>query len=399
MFLNVYTPELEPKEPLPVMFYIHGGGYISGSGNDDLYGPDFLVSRGVILVTINYRLEVLGFLSMDTKEVPGNAGVKDQVAALQWVQKNIAKFGGDPSKVTVFGESAGASCTGYHIVSPMSKGLFGRAIAMSGVPLADTSIAFEPRKRAFALGKQLGLETDDPDKLLEFLQNVDARNLTNTDPFLTSFEELNAHPLKQIYFVPVVEKDFGQRRFLIEDPLDSLNNGRINEVDVVMGHTNEEALIALIKINDKTLRKFDRYPELLVPRKILTTSPPSTSLEVAHMIRKHYFGDKPINEQAMREFVDFLNEGIFKYNIHRFMKRLPENTNTTRYLYEFSSVSERNLFGLLGSKFGLSGAAHIDDVLYVFNVNMFPFRIDKTLDSYKMIDQICNLFTNFAKYG
>ncbi|CAH2047748.1 unnamed protein product, partial [Iphiclides podalirius] len=289
LFLNVYTPELDPKEPLPVMFYIHGGGYISGSGNDDFYGPDFLVDRGVILVTINYRLEVLGFLSLETKEVPGNAGVKDQVAALKWVQKNIAKFGGDPNRVTVFGESAGASCTGFHIVSPMSKGLFRRAIAMSGVPLADNSISFEPQKRAFALGKQLGMDTDDPDKLLEFLQIINAQNLTKTNPFLTSFEELNANPFKQVYFVPVVEKDFGQERFLTEDPLESLDSGHINDADVMMGYTNQEALIALIRFNNKDLKKLDRYRELLVPRKILTTSTPSISLGVANIIRKHYF--------------------------------------------------------------------------------------------------------------
>ncbi|CAK1585712.1 unnamed protein product [Parnassius mnemosyne] len=399
LFLNVYTPDLKPEIPMPVMFFIHGGGYTSGSGNSDFYGPDFLVSHGIVLVTINYRLEVLGFLSINTKEVPGNAGVKDQVAALRWVQRNIAKFGGDPDKVTVFGESTGASSTGFHIVSPMSKGLFKRAILMSGVPLADISISFEPRRRAFVLGKQLGMEADDPDKLLEFLQHVNALNLTNTNPFLTSFEELSANPLKQSYFVPVVEKDFGQERFLIEDPLESLSNGRVNDVDVMIGFTNEEALISLIRFDDDVLKKFDRYPEMFVPRKIITTSTPAVSLRVSDMIRNHYFGKKEINEMSIREFLNYLNEAIFRHDVHRFIGRLPENTNTNKYLYQFSCVSERNLFGQLGSKFGLSGAAHLDDLLYIFHVKLFPFRIDTTKKSYKMIEQTCTLFTNFAKYG
>lgn len=85
LYLNVYTPSLEPTKLLPVMFWIHGGGFSSGSGNSHIYGPDFLVNQNVVLVTINYRLEALGFLCLDTKDVPGNAGMKDQVAGLRWV--------------------------------------------------------------------------------------------------------------------------------------------------------------------------------------------------------------------------------------------------------------------------------------------------------------------------
>ena len=124
----MYSPEIKPASPLPVMVFIHGGGFKTGSGNDDEYGPDFLVSHGVILVTLNYRLEALGFLCLDTEDVPGNAGLKDQAAALRWVQNNIKNFGGDPNNVTLFGESAGSSSTSLHVISPMSKGLFKRAI-------------------------------------------------------------------------------------------------------------------------------------------------------------------------------------------------------------------------------------------------------------------------------
>ncbi|GBP92910.1 Esterase B1 [Eumeta japonica] len=140
LYLNVYTPELTPKHPLPVMFFIHGGGYKCGSGNTEDYGPDFLVKEEVVLVTINYRVEVLGFLCLENKDVPGNAGMKDQVAALRWVQKNISTFGGDPNNVTIFGDSAGGISVGLHILSPMSKGLFQRAILMSGSPFVTGAI-------------------------------------------------------------------------------------------------------------------------------------------------------------------------------------------------------------------------------------------------------------------
>ncbi|KAJ8716856.1 hypothetical protein PYW07_003483 [Mythimna separata] len=187
LFLNVYTPTVKPKTPLPVMFYLHGGFLIIGSGNSDKLGPDFLLDHDVVLVTINYRLGVLGFLSFDTEETPGNAGLKDQVAALKWVKKNIAKFGGDPDNVSIFGQSAGGASVTLHLISPMSKGLFKRAIAMSGVYFKDFNLPFEHVRRAFLLTQQLGLKTQDPKKAMQFLKSAPVEKLaTHTDdiPYL-----------------------------------------------------------------------------------------------------------------------------------------------------------------------------------------------------------------------
>jgi cholinesterase len=105
--LNVYTPYVKPNKPLPVMFWIHGGGWNSGSAQCDLFGPDYLMQKDVVLVTVNYRLGPVGFLSLEDPElkIPGNAGLKDQTYALKWVQNNISNFGGDPNNVTIFGES------------------------------------------------------------------------------------------------------------------------------------------------------------------------------------------------------------------------------------------------------------------------------------------------------
>lgn len=97
----------KPGKKLAVMFWIHGGGFTEWSGNDNLFGPDFLVENDVILVTHNYRLGVLGFLSFDTPDYSGNMGLKDQQLALKWIHENIKHFGGDNNRITVFGESAG----------------------------------------------------------------------------------------------------------------------------------------------------------------------------------------------------------------------------------------------------------------------------------------------------
>lgn len=105
--VNVYTPYTNPKELMPVLFWIHGGGWNSGSGQTDLFGPDYFMQKDVILVTINYRLGPAGFLSLEDPDVniPGNAGLKDQKFALKWVQRNIERFGGDKENIIVFGES------------------------------------------------------------------------------------------------------------------------------------------------------------------------------------------------------------------------------------------------------------------------------------------------------
>lgn len=105
------------------MMFLHGGGWVCGGGNTNWYAPDTLLDRDVVLVSPNYRLGPLGFLTTGDEIVPGNNGLKDQVLVLKWIKQNIAQFGGDPDSVTVFGESAGGASTHYLMLSPMSKGM------------------------------------------------------------------------------------------------------------------------------------------------------------------------------------------------------------------------------------------------------------------------------------
>lgn len=141
LYLNVWSPAKASSERLPVMVWIHGGSFVTGAGSMEVYSGQNLAKKGVVVVTINYRLGALGFLAHPAlskesdKGVSGNYGLLDQLAALQWVQRNIAAFGGDPAKVTVFGESAGAISILDLLVSPLSEGLFQRAIAESGILL------------------------------------------------------------------------------------------------------------------------------------------------------------------------------------------------------------------------------------------------------------------------
>lgn len=138
LYLNVWTPAASPKAKLPVMVWVHGGGFIAGSASEPRQDGERMAGKGVVVVSMNYRLGIFGFFSHPelTKESPhhasGNYGLLDQAAALQWVKKNIAAFGGNPDSVTLFGESAGSSSVCAHMASPVSRGLFQRAIGESG---------------------------------------------------------------------------------------------------------------------------------------------------------------------------------------------------------------------------------------------------------------------------
>ncbi|RMG06710.1 MAG: carboxylesterase family protein, partial [Planctomycetota bacterium] len=155
--LNVWTPRTVSR-PLPVMVWIHGGAFVSGAGSLPIYEGASLALRGVVVVTLNYRLGVLGFLAhpeltAEGQGESGNYGVLDVIEALRWVQTNIRSFGGDPARVTVFGQSAGAALIRVLLVSPVARGLFQRAILESGpagqLPYLQRSVSYLPSAESF----------------------------------------------------------------------------------------------------------------------------------------------------------------------------------------------------------------------------------------------------------
>jgi para-nitrobenzyl esterase len=162
LYLNVWTPAKSAKEKLPVLVYFYGGGFAAGDGSEPRYDGESMAAKGIVTLTVNYRLNVFGFMAHPelTKESPhhasGNYGLMDQAAALQWVRKNIAAFGGDPARVTIAGESAGSFSVSAQMINPQAKGLIAGAIGESGsllglMPLAPLGFA-EQIGAAFAQG-------------------------------------------------------------------------------------------------------------------------------------------------------------------------------------------------------------------------------------------------------
>lgn len=171
--LNIYTRDLTPFIRRPVIFYIHPGGYAETSAQSRHFaGPQNFMDRNIVLVTINYRLGALGFLSTGTEEAPGNNGLKDQVMALNWVKLHISKFGGDPNTVTLMGYSAGAMSVTLHMVSPMSKGLFHRAIVMSGAGTAQYEVPNDQLEVTKRQARLVGCPDDNVELIMQCLKLV-----------------------------------------------------------------------------------------------------------------------------------------------------------------------------------------------------------------------------------
>jgi para-nitrobenzyl esterase len=236
--LNVYAPTVSPATPLPVLFFIHGGGNNQGSAQvlasatqgRGFYDGRSLARRGAVVVTIQYRLGALGFLSSEAldresaTEPSGAQGIRDQILALRWVQRNIGRFGGDSSKVMVFGESAGGLDTMLLVSSPRAAGLFSSALSQSGGLVANTqAVARAATQRlvtaascASAMDPLACLRSKTPAELLMALPPA-VTGLTNSD------------------FVPAIDGDV-----LPESPIERIRSGRHNQVPIVYGTNSEE---------------------------------------------------------------------------------------------------------------------------------------------------------------
>lgn len=169
--VNVFSKNIPQSGDLkPVIAYIHGGGFEAGSSVEA--DPNYLMERDLVVVTISYRLGAFGFLALGTEDAAGNQGLKDQALALQWIRKNIAHFGGDPSKVTIAGLSAGGHCVTAHMISPISQGLFANVIAVSGAIAWQKKLTTNNLPVAAGLAERLNCTTTTVADVLSCLKEV-----------------------------------------------------------------------------------------------------------------------------------------------------------------------------------------------------------------------------------
>uniref|UniRef100_A0A182MI06 Carboxylic ester hydrolase n=1 Tax=Anopheles culicifacies TaxID=139723 RepID=A0A182MI06_9DIPT len=238
LFLNVYTANLSADALLPSIVHLHGGAFMYGGGG--YFRPDFLLQRHLILVTVNYRLGPLGFLSTEDDVIAGNFGLKDQVTALQWVQKNIKYFGGDPSKVTLSGFSAGSASVHLHYLSPLSRGLFHGAIGHSGSALNPWVMVERAAEKTRLIAIGAGCPFDGNSKeLLQCLRQLPAEDIVRQVPRLQDFLYNPYSPLGV-----VIEKrgKYNPQPFLLEHPRVLTSTGKMAKVPLLLSVTEAEGL-------------------------------------------------------------------------------------------------------------------------------------------------------------
>ncbi|MDB5126928.1 carboxylesterase family protein [Mucilaginibacter sp.] len=355
LYLNVWTGAKTPAEKRPVIVWIYGGGFVSGGTNVPIYDGEALAKKGVILVSVPYRVGILGFLAHPelTKESPnhasGNYGLMDMLAALKWVQKNIAAFGGDPNNVTIAGQSAGSFGVNYLVASPLAKGYFSKAIAESGAHMLP--------------GKGSGVSLTEAEKG-GVITAGELHAATLADLRKLPVEEL----LKQNNFRPIIDG-----YFLPQVPADIFAANKENQVPLLTGWNEDDAFIGAIKnaadyTTGITKRFGNKAPE------VLKLYPGTTDAEAERsqirMSRDQMFGVQNyswVNQQSVKNKT--------KVYLYRFTRRLPATADFVKY-----------------------GAFHTGEVAYVFNNLKFLNRPFEPIDG-QLADIMSSYWVNFAKTG
>jgi len=362
LYLNVFAPaEAKAGSKLPVMFWIHGGGYSGGSASEPRHNGDFLPTKGVVLVTINYRLGVFGFLAAtelakEANGAAGNYGLLDMVASLKWVKENIAAFGGDPGNVTIFGESAGSFAVSTLMAAPLAQGLFQRAIGESGGAFSDL----------LPTGTLEATEKKDE----EWAASIGAPTLA----------ELRAMPADAVLaasrkdgaprFSPVVDG-----RLLTEPVSETYAAGRQAHIPLLAGWNNDENNALSRGMTAEKWKAFasEHFGERAA--EFLTLYPGDT------------------DEQAVRSSIDYGGDTFIAFGTWKWIEAHLKTGDSPIYRYHFELAAPP-------SKFHPDAIAfHSDDIEYVFGtIDTRPGAVWRPEDR-KLSDEMMSYWTNFARTG
>jgi len=373
LFLNVWTPAKAASAKLPVMVWIHGGGYQAGASNEPRHDGTALARKGVVLVTLNYRLGVFGFFAHpalskeDPKGSSGNYALMDMTAGLAWVRDNIAAFGGDPGNVTIFGESAGSFAVSTLMAAQPARGLFHKVIGESGAPFG-LSLAIAPRAMVEANGEKFGASLGAT--TLEALRGKSA-------------EEITAAIAKwQPWFSPTVDGTF-----LTETVAETFAAGRQAKVPLLAGWNADESRAqvtlgreptTVASFTEATKKRFGANADA-----ILQVYPASNDAEA-------------IESAAALASDSFIGYSTWKWiEAHR-----ASGAPVYRYLFsrEVPIVPGRMQNGRAVTAADI-GARHAGEIEYVFGTLDSVKGVTWTADDRKLSDTIATYWTNFAKKG
>jgi carboxylesterase type B len=388
--LNVYTPKLDSKKRA-VLVHFHGGAFIMGGGASYFFGPDYLLNEDVILVTFNYRLGAFGFLGTeDNESTKGNQGLKDQILVLRWVKENIEKFGGDPGKVTLFGEDSGAASASILAMSPLAKDLFHGVIALSGNALCDQYINSNPMEAAQELATRFECANIEKGAdIIDCLQRQTQQDIVSKANDMFMFFSFPR------WFVPNVDGDV-----LPDKPETLLKEGKFSKVPFIVGQTKDEgAFFYRLAINSLNNGVYDdNFIDHKLPRLLPIISNFDSKLyPITRSVRKRYFVNVDMeNEDEFRpRFVEFLTDLLFTRCTNKFAQMLAEQKVPT-YQYVFDYRGQYSIVNLQGEQVDM-GVAHGDDLQYVFS-NIWGEDLTMSTADVKFAKKVyAPLLANFAK--
>src|ERR1017187_4911524 len=368
LHLNVWTPAKSPKDRVPVLVWIYGGGFNGGATSIPVYSGEKLAKRGVVLVSIAYRVGVFGFyaypeLSAESPHrVSGNYGLLDMIAGLQWIQRNIAAFGGDPKRVTIFGESAGGIAVSMLCASPLAKGLFSGAISESGG-------SFGPSSQSPVPGENMRVLADAEASGVEFAKTAGA----------SSLKELRAVPAEKL--LETARRQRGMAWPIVDgwvipdDQYRLYEAGRFNDTPILVGYNSDEGL---------------------------SFSPGRTPEDYIAGVKRRYgpFADRLLeayptaSDSVPKTARDLARDSAFGWQTWVWARLQSEHGKRKAYYYYFDQHPEY----AAGSTEAGRGSPHGVDVPYVFE-QLDELHRPLTADDQRISDAMAAYWTNFAKHG
>jgi para-nitrobenzyl esterase len=370
LYLNLWMPANPANAKLPVMVWIYGGGFQAGATSEDRQDGGNLSKNGVVVVSMNYRLGIFGFFSHPelTRESghnsSGNYGLLDQLAALQWVKKNIATFGGDPGNVTIFGESAGSFSVSALVASPLAKGLFKRAIGESGAYFASTTLPLKSRTE---------METTD---------TAFAKSALGTDSLAElrgkSADEILQAALKEkdVRFAPIVDG-----HFLPQDVLTIFAAGKQSQVSLLAGwNLDEQSYHSILGPDAPTAAHFLTHLQSLYGAG-------------AGQLAKLYGGSS--EAEVKRGAQDLASDRFIGFGTWKWLEMTAKSGKAAVYRYEFDQTLPLASDAPAGAQATAPHASEIEFVFQVLSARKLPWRPE----DHKVSELMGAYWTNFAKTG
>jgi para-nitrobenzyl esterase len=369
--LNVWVPAEKTATPLPVMVWIYGGGFVTGGSSEPRQDGEHLAHKGVIIVSMNYRLGIFGFFALpglaaeSPKHAAGNYGLMDQAAALEWVQRNIAAFGGDPAKVTIFGESAGSISVSAQMASPLSKGLFAGAIGESGGALAGPGLTFVSLPVSEQRGQKFA-ESAFKNSSLDFLRSVSATDLLKAASTISHSDRI---------FWPNLDGEF------LPDSVPAIYaEGSQAHVPLLAGWNMDEGSHEVLD-----------QPEKPTPETLRAMATGRFGAKAMDFLKVYSASN---NAEALRVSEDFAGDAFIAYSTWQWIEAQVKTGSAPVYRYRFDLGSPGDPFHPAAI-----GAFHSDDIEYVFGTLDSRRGAKWRPEDYQLSELIQNYWTNFAKTG